>query len=281
MQGVGTTNEMIRWQAEKKQRGTFSSSTVKLIKSLPKDILNTVNSYQFKKQQSQFIEISLPRLLNLQITFITKEFAKLWIAGSWENMPRNHHCILALLLRLPQASCTWLMLKIRYRIDGFYHPSKNASEVWRRLLKISVLVLFIVVSGLAQRHQMDPWQSLMPQRMPLSMNDFILGGRTVLKSAGILSPPEMEAGSYLMLPESQGSSTRDTSSFPLLTEYSAWNAREAFIAQRFVASSSAQHRGNSLRTTGLHTKTAYKNVLSQSLWNWSATVTLIDTSALF
>lgn len=47
------------------------------------------------------MEVSPPRLLNPEITFITKEFVKLWIAGSWENMPGKHHCILALLLTSP------------------------------------------------------------------------------------------------------------------------------------------------------------------------------------
>lgn len=42
------------------------------------------------------MEVNVPRLLNPEITFITEEFATLWIAGSRDNMPRKHHCILAL-----------------------------------------------------------------------------------------------------------------------------------------------------------------------------------------
>jgi len=39
----------------------------------------------------------------------------------------------------------------------------------------------------------------------------------MLKSAGILVPLAMEAGSHLVLPEPKGSSTPDTSGFLLVT----------------------------------------------------------------
>lgn len=44
---------------------------------MPKDIPNTVDIYQFKNQHNHFMEAIPPRLLNPEITFITKEFAKL------------------------------------------------------------------------------------------------------------------------------------------------------------------------------------------------------------
>lgn len=85
---------MIGWKQTKED--TFSSSTIKLRNFLPKIVLNNVYYYQFKKQQGQFIEIIPPRMVNPKIMFITKEFVKLQIAGSKENMPGRHHCILAL-----------------------------------------------------------------------------------------------------------------------------------------------------------------------------------------
>lgn len=143
---------------------------------------------------------------------------------------------------------------------------------------IQALVEFTVISGLAQRNPMDPWQSLMPQMMPSLMNDFILAGR--MKSRLCWNQQEFwhtlqwkqDLTSRYLHPMAQVPLTHQASSW-WLPEYSAWNDKELFEAQSFVACSSTQHGGKSLRITGLYTKTAYKNILAWKLWNWSATVT--------
>lgn len=104
---------------------------------------------------------------------------------------------------------------------------------------------------------------------------------TVLKSAENLAPPAMEAGSHLMLPESQGSSTPNISGFLLVT---AWifsmKWYRDFQSMELCSSLFNTPLGKSLKTTESHTKTACKNVLAQPLWNWSATVALINTFAV-
>lgn len=172
-------NDIIRWQAEKKQtkEGIFISSTIKLRNFLPKIILNYVYSFQFKQQRGQFMEIIPPRTVNPKTMFISKDC---WKQGEYAREASMYTCpVIVIFSTIQYLTTVESQLQARWILP----PLKNASVFCRGppqielFLLIQILLLFIVISELAQRSPMDPKQNLMPQMIPISMNYFILGRR--------------------------------------------------------------------------------------------------------
>lgn len=124
MQEVGEkkwNHQVTGWKQQ--QKGTFSSSTVKLWNSLPKHILNAGNFHMFKNQQSQFMEASPPHLLSSERTPSTLLSYGLLEAGT-TYQGRTIVC-LPCYYNFPRHSVHDCCQKNRYRLDGFYYPSKK------------------------------------------------------------------------------------------------------------------------------------------------------------
>lgn len=147
-------------------------------------------------------------------------------AGIWENMPRRHHCTLALLLWLSQAFSTWLLLKTSYRLDESYHLKKWLSGLKRASTYRTIFTdidTSVVYCGQracpmkpnGSQTEFDATDDInIYELFPLVWKDEML---TMLKAAEILAPPAVEAGSYFILSDSQDSSPPNISGFLLVT----------------------------------------------------------------
>lgn len=147
------------------------------------------------------------------------------IAGSRKNMPGRDHCILALLLWLPQTFSVWLLdywLPARWILAPFKKCLSGLKRASTNRTIFGVIDTSVVYCGQwacpkkpnRSQTEFDVTDDInIYECFPLGCKDEIL---TVLKSAEILALPAVERSSYLILPDSQDSSPPNISSFLLV-----------------------------------------------------------------
>jgi len=172
-------------------------------------------------------------------------------------MPGKHHCILTLLLCLPQAFSIWLLSKNRYRLDEFYHPSKKCL----RGLKMASANRSICVDLGTCVVYCDQWAC--PKKPNGSLTEFDATDDAIIYELFHLGLKDeiwpcwnqqefwyrlqwkQDLTSCYLSPKAQVLLTHQASSWWLL-EYSAWKDKETSKAQSFVACSSTQRGGRVL-----------------------------------